>query len=829
MQQWLSLFLQCAVPVVKTLTTVKTSEALNHIPTSLADNLLQTQQMLAFLGVVDEAAENDESTLSSLDILDVANPQAAALTAFSQTLRWAMQQKQVEFQRWRWQQEKVLQQTLSTQQRGLLLQLARQQRQTTLQLPEVHKILEHWPLRLFPSQLLETHNGSGPTPLRILIAPPKIQFEREATQAMPDLELSLAQRLRDFLDQFYGLHNPIRPTEFLGGAWESKRFHGEASIKTLFNFLKSEPTLILESEIDGEMLNFRIAYWGPGQHRYSYRSLFRLPYRELLQASAQDRARHWQTIRANLMTLGRSHEEIARLGGENEANLSLLEEMETLEAAGIDVRKLRFDYHIANQDWNELLQFLATCHCLVSGWMADLHHLVYHEAPPTLPDQLPELSQAIQNPAWGKTALEATVSLYQTVFSQLGAELPAWSPELFLKLAQSLLRLPDPFLARTQIQHSLQAWLAHRQLPSTSPTEAWEAMLSALVPADRPYLEALADCFAALEDARAVAQVNSLLAAIATLESGPRLPQITPYQSRRLAAGNVLAVGLQRQHCQILTSQGTPHIQAWKLLQKANDHPQAADTSLPRLLRGHQGTVQTLAISADGQILVSSDRTKDRSHIKVWDLATGQLQQSLGGHRQTIHALTLSTAGHILASGSHKIKLWNLQKGESFCTLFGHRQWVYALAMTSTAETVISGSRDTTVKVWDVRTNKLIMTLTGHQASVRSLAISKDSQWLVSGSDDHTLRLWELSTGKLRHTFKAHQGAVHAVAFSSDGQQVISGGADTTLKIWDLQTGALLQTLTGHSAAVRALDLCPDGKTLASASDDGQLNFWQIS
>ena len=37
--------------------------------------------------------------------------------------------------------------------------------------------------------------------------------------------------------------------------------------------LKSEPILILESEIEVNCLNFRVAYWGVGPENYDYKKI----------------------------------------------------------------------------------------------------------------------------------------------------------------------------------------------------------------------------------------------------------------------------------------------------------------------------------------------------------------------------------------------------------------------------------------------------------------------------------------------------------------------------------------------------------------------------
>ncbi len=49
--------------------------------------------------------------------------------------------------------------------------MANRQRQTALELQENQKVLDHWPLRLFPSQILQSHRCDGPTPLREFLSP----------------------------------------------------------------------------------------------------------------------------------------------------------------------------------------------------------------------------------------------------------------------------------------------------------------------------------------------------------------------------------------------------------------------------------------------------------------------------------------------------------------------------------------------------------------------------------------------------------------------------------------------------------------------------------
>ncbi len=794
MDYWLKLLVEVAVPLFKTLVQVISQES-GWGPAPAWGGRSPSRELLAGepLGVV---------------------------PAFLGQLNQVLQPSGAGLDRWCWEQEMALAQQRLQEQRQTLLQLAAEQRQTTLKLPEVNKILDFWPLRLFPAQILDTENREQPLPLRIFLAPPSVQFEQFGTLTeLPELEARLAQGLREFLSQHYPRHDGLRATEFLGGAWESKRFHSESSIKALFGLLKSEPTLILESEVDGAVLNFRMAYWGLGQTSPCYQTLGKLPYRTLVYESARARARKWRQLRLQLLALGKTPLEVDQLGGDNTENLRVLTEEETLAAAGIDTRELVFAYRVSAKDFEVLAQALVLCHCLVAGWMADLHHLIHHDRPPRLPRLLPDLLQETPAPELLQSVIQAAIASYQAVIQALARDRRPGLPELTLKLAQSLLDLSDRTWAKQQLELSLQLWQQQRRQP---PGASLTSMQAVLIPGDRPYLETLRDCLLALGEVEQGQQVAVLLKTLEqTLEQQPGLPM--------LATGmpTLTFNGLQEQPTAVVISAdqqvigcdpSQSLIQRWNLQTGQRERP----------LKGHAGQLLTLALGADGQTLASSDRTPERSHIKIWDLATGELQRSLYGHRRAIHALAIAPDGQTLASGSHKIKLWNLQTGEPLRTLYGHKQRVYTLAIAPNGQLLASGSEDATIKLWYWPTEAWVHTFSGHTGPVYGLAISPDGRTLVSGSGDQTIKLWDLKTRKLQRTLSGHTEAVYSLTISPDGKTLISASGDGTLKLWDLATGKLLHTLNGHAAAVHAVAISADGRAIASGSADKTLKIWQL-
>ncbi|KAJ3080392.1 hypothetical protein HK100_010146, partial [Physocladia obscura] len=71
--------------------------------------------------------------------------------------------------------------------------------------------------------------------------------------------------------------------------------------------------------------------------------------------------------------------------------------------------------------------------------------------------------------------------------------------------------------------------------------------------------------------------------------------------------------------------------------------------ALQRTLEGHSYWVLAVAISTDGQFVVSG--LKDKT-VKIWDAQTGALQRTLEGHRYSVYAVAISTDGHFVVSGS---------------------------------------------------------------------------------------------------------------------------------------------------------------------------------
>ncbi|MGB3513523.1 MAG: serine/threonine-protein kinase [Microcoleaceae cyanobacterium] len=287
---------------------------------------------------------------------------------------------------------------------------------------------------------------------------------------------------------------------------------------------------------------------------------------------------------------------------------------------------------------------------------------------------------------------------------------------------------------------------------------------------------------------------------------------------------------------------------------------------LQKTLSGYLGEVNAIALTPDGQTLASASF----GTIKIWNLKTGELRNNIkDAHRNKITSLAISPNGQILVSGSadKTIKVWDLKTGKLVRIIPGHEGQVNAVAISPDGQTLASVGNDRLMKLWNIRSGTRILTRI-QEYGVNTLAFSRDSRLLVTGSNDGAVRLWNLSTGTRRQTLEGHTGAVNTIAISPNNQTLASGGEDGTIRLWNLDTGAqesilefgsspiasvvftpdsqalvsgsknitiwnviqeeTSQELIGHAQQITSLALTPDGKTLVSGSTDQTIKVWRM-
>lgn len=205
--------------------------------------------------------------------------------------------------------------------------------------------------------------------------------------------------------------------------------------------------------------------------------------------------------------------------------------------------------------------------------------------------------------------------------------------------------------------------------------------------------------------------------------------------------------------------------------------------------------------------------------------------QSLSGHSDWVKAIAINPTSTQLVSGSFdsKIKLWNLATGELEATLDYHERGVFAVVISPDGKTLASTSWDKTIKLWDLPSGDLIDTLTGHSGSVRAAVFTSDSQTLISCSFDETIKIWDVTQGKLIKTLADYSSAVYSLALHPNGKTLATGIGDGSIVLWNLPTNTQIAILSGSLDVVESLVITPNGRTLIAGNGDGSIHLWQLN
>ncbi|WP_193198177.1 caspase family protein [Nostoc sp. MG11] len=240
---------------------------------------------------------------------------------------------------------------------------------------------------------------------------------------------------------------------------------------------------------------------------------------------------------------------------------------------------------------------------------------------------------------------------------------------------------------------------------------------------------------------------------------------------------------------------------------------------------GHEGYVYSVAISADGQTIISGG---EDGTVRLWNRQGLPLAEPLRGHEGWVYSVAISADGQTIVSGGEDgtVRLWNHQGLPLVEPLLGHKGYVWSVAISQDGQTIVSGGRYGTARLWNRQGLLLAEPLRGHEGNVRSVAISADGQTIVSGGEDSTVRLWNLQGLPLAEPLRGHKGNVYSVAISQDGQTTVSGGEDGTVRLWNLQGLPLAEPLRGHESRVYSVAISGDGQTIASRGKDATVRLW---
>ncbi|BAY22250.1 serine/threonine protein kinase with WD-40 repeats [Calothrix sp. NIES-2100] len=187
-----------------------------------------------------------------------------------------------------------------------------------------------------------------------------------------------------------------------------------------------------------------------------------------------------------------------------------------------------------------------------------------------------------------------------------------------------------------------------------------------------------------------------------------------------------------------------------------------------------------------------------------------------GGLYEAEFAFMPNSQQLLVALFDNSVKIWDLRSGELVQTLTGFEdglRFSTAIAASPDGQSCYVGYSDGNIRQRKLTTGEIIRTLKGRSTHVKSLAISKNGSTLVVGSKKNSpeIEVWDLQSGQ-SYAFEGSAWYSH-VDISADGRYAISYiHVQKVVKVWDLQQRKQLHTLT-CPGVTHAL-ISPDGKRI---------------
>ena len=250
------------------------------------------------------------------------------------------------------------------------------------------------------------------------------------------------------------------------------------------------------------------------------------------------------------------------------------------------------------------------------------------------------------------------------------------------------------------------------------------------------------------------------------------------------------------------------------------------------LQKGHGESVKALAISNDGNYLLSASRDLT---LKLWDMNSEYEIRTFSGHDHTVNSVDFAADDQHFASGSadKTARVWELSTGKQVWSSPQRELYVTAVAMHPTRTWVAIGGYDNFVKVWDWKRDILITEIkanpdrgTGYGVDV---AFSPDGKWLAIGQDNRLVQVYQTEDWSEKWKFQPTDGwcggCGTVLAFSHDSQFLLRANKRSGLDEFELSSGEKKHQLRSKIDDVSAVNYHPDGKTILLTTEDSLLIY----
>jgi WD40 repeat protein len=191
--------------------------------------------------------------------------------------------------------------------------------------------------------------------------------------------------------------------------------------------------------------------------------------------------------------------------------------------------------------------------------------------------------------------------------------------------------------------------------------------------------------------------------------------------------------------------------------------------------------MRQLAFSPDGSMLAAAT---EQGNASLWDVARPARGQTLV-HFAAVRAVAFSADGRRVATGGCEqvVKLWNVASGKLEDVLSGHDGCICAIALSPDGQTLAAACDGGSVTIWDLPSRTRVAVFYKRLESF-GLAFTPDGSTLLV-KDERSIALVDLKT-KTGRSFGEHTKPPTTFRLAGDGRHLFVGNTAGEVCVWDL-------------------------------------------